>query len=104
MVTPSPLNVTVEQHQAVFHCQHCSSDYLTWIVNEQPYGNVATSPISGGGHSSILRLSIQDLLNFNVTTIDCVAGFFDRMPAFQYTGPVILMIQGLLDLYMAVFI
>ena len=95
----SPLNVTVEQQIALFHCQHRSSDDIAWRVNgtstNSPHISTEKSPLSGGGYSS--SLSIGTLLGFNETTIECVVVFYERSP-FQFTSPVILLIQGVVSL------
>ena len=90
---PSPLNVTVEQEVAVFYCQHETSDDITWKVNGTTRSSL-TIPLSGGGFRS--SLSIETHLDFNETTIKCVAIFFERSSPFQFTEPVTLLIQGLL--------
>ena len=98
-IVPSPLNVTVEQQLAFFHCQHNDSDDITWRVNETTQSrtplNYTTVPRTGGGLSS--SLSIQTHLNFNRTTIECVAVFFHIQGSspFQFTAPVTLLIQGM---------
>ena len=97
-ISPSSLNKTVEQEEAVFRCQHRSSDDIVWLVN-------GTSIISrdniisiwnvtvGDGHF-IYLLSIATLPGFNNTTIECGAVFFDGSPL-QFTPPVTLLIQGI---------
>ena len=93
---PSPLNVTVEQQVAVFHCQHRSSDDIIWRVN----GTSPNSPdiftekfsFSVGGYRS--SLSVRTLVGFNGITIECVALFFQGSFLFQFTSPVTLLIQG----------
>ena len=95
-LTPSPLNMTVEQQVAVFHCQHSSSDDIIWRVNgtspNSPYIFIEGVPLSGGGYGS--SLSIRTLLGFNRTTVECVAIFFDGSLFVQFTPPVTLLIQG----------
>ena len=97
---PSPLNVTVEQQIALFHCQHRSSDNIVWRVNgkstNSPNITAEGSPLSGGGYSS--SLSISTLLGFNGTIIECVVVFYEGSPPFQFTSPVILLIQGVVSL------
>ena len=95
-IIPSPLNVTVEQQVAIFHCQHGSSNGIIWRVNGTApnSSNVTTKGVllSGGGYAS--SLSIRTLLDFNDTTIKCVAIFLQGSPPFQFTTPVALLIQG----------
>ena len=97
---PSPLNVTVEQQIALFHCQHRSSDDIVWRVNgtstNSPHISTEIVPLSGGGYSS--SLSIRTLLGFNETTIECLGIFYEGSPPFQFTSPVILLIQGVVSL------
>ena len=94
-MTPSPLNVAVEQRVATFHCQHNSCDDISWRVNgtfpNSPNITTEGDPLDGGGYWS--SLFISTLLGFNETTIECVAVFFDVHPL-QFTTPVTLLIQG----------
>lgn len=95
-MVPSSLNVTVEQGVAVFHCQHRSSDDISWIINGISYSslNITKIPLRGGGLNT--SLSIGTPLDVNETTVQCVATFFDRSAPFLFSAPVILLIQGLL--------
>ena len=94
--TPSPLNMTVEQGVATFHCQHRSCDDISWKVNGTLLSlqSVIKRPLSGGGFSS--SLSIETHPDFNETTIQCVAIFFRILSPFQYTAPETLLIQGVM--------
>ena len=97
---PSPINVTVEQQVAVFHCQHGSSDDIIWRVNETSPNSLHITteivPLSGGGLRS--SLSIRTLLGFNETTVECVAVFYRGSSPFQFTPPATLLIQGVVKL------
>ena len=95
---PSSLNKTVEQGVAVFHCQHGSSDDITWKLN----GKAVSSPniiiervplISSGGFYS--SLSIPTFLDFNHTTTECVAVFYQETNPFQFAPSVTPLIQGM---------
>ena len=95
-MTPLPLNVTVEQQMAVFHCQHSSSDDITWRVNGASFSTLPNIsfvkfPLSGGGFRS--SLSVATLPDFSETSVQCVAIFYEETP-FQFTPPAILLIQG----------
>ena len=98
-MTPSSLNKTVEQGEAVFSCQHRSSDDITWRVNGTSISASDNNNISewrvpvGDGHF-IYLLSIATLPGFNNTTIECGAVFFDGSPLL-FTPPVALLIQGI---------
>ena len=80
----------------MFHCQHRSSDYINWRVNGTSFNSlnisIEKSPLSGGGFGSYLYIST--LPEYNRTTIDCVAIFFQGPSPFQFTLPVTLLIQG----------
>ena len=95
-VTPSPLTVAVEQGRAIFNCQHNSSDDIIWRVNgtspNSSHISIEGVPLSGGGFRA--SVSVRTLLNFNETTIECVAVFLQGSLPFQYTTPVALLIQG----------
>ena len=95
VMTPFSLNKTVEQGVAVFHCQHNSSDGITWRVNgiSTASPNVTTQVIRLGDRRFRSSLSIATLPDFNNTTIECGAVFFDGSPL-QFTPPVTLLIQG----------
>ena len=96
VMTPLPVNKTVKQQMAVFHCQHSSSDDITWSVNGTSFHNspnisVVKVPLSGGGFRS--SLSVATLPDFSETSVQCVAIFYQGTP-FQFTPPVTLLIQG----------
>lgn len=97
-MTPSSLNVTVEQGVATFHCQHNGSDDINWRVNEtsptSPNISPEKVPLGSGFYSS---LTIASLLKFNGSTIECVAIFYKVSPPFRFTPPMILLVQGLLQ-------
>ena len=105
-MSPSPLTVAVEQKTATFYCQHLSCDSISWRVNGTAENkinslNISTNDIQQIGGGRIYTLSIiETLLEFNQTTVECVAIFFDGTPP-QVTPAVMLLIQGLLNvLYM----
>ena len=98
VMTPSPLNVTVEQGVATFYCQHGSSNDIAWRIdgtspNVIPTTSTETVSLSGGGLWS--SLSIATLPEYNRTTIDCVAVFYQGLPLLQFTESVTLLIQGM---------
>ena len=97
-MTPSSLNKTVEQEEAVFHCQHRSSDDITWRVNgtslsTSKLNNISMLEVPVGDGCSVYFLSIATLPSFNNTTIECGAVFFDGFPLL-FTPPATLLIQG----------
>ena len=96
-MTPSSLNKTVEQGEAVFRCQHRSSDDITWRVNGtsiSSHDNISAwiIPVSDG--RLVYFLSIATLPGFNITTIECGAIFFDGSPLL-FTPLAALLIQGM---------
>ena len=96
-MTPSSLNVTVEQGVAVFLCQHGSSDDITWRLNgkaiSSPNVTIERVPLSSGGFYS--SLSIPTLLHFNQTIVKCLAVFYQGTDHFQFAPSVTLLIQGM---------
>ena len=65
-MTPSPLNVTVEQRVATFYCQHESSDDIAWRIDGTSSNvilntSIKTVPLSGGGLRSSLSIAIHFL-------------------------------------------
>ena len=100
-ITPSPLTVAVEQRIATFYCQHLRCDSISWRVNgiaenkiNLPNISIQSDEIQQIGGGKIYSLSIGTLLEFNQTTVECVAVFFDGTPS-QVTPHVTLLIQGL---------
>ena len=93
-VVPSPLNKTTEQEEAVFYCQHSSSDDIGWRVNGTSYDslNITTTPLRDGGRQS--SLAIDTHLKFNETTVQCVASFFQGPTPFLFSASALLLIQG----------
>ena len=96
-MTPSSLNKTVEQGEAVFSCQHRSSDDITWRVNGtsiSSHDNISELgvPVDDGHFASFL--SIPTLPGFNNTIIECGAVFFDNF-RLLFTPPATLLVQGI---------
>ena len=100
VMIPSSLNKTIEQGEAVFHCQHRSSDDIIWRVNGTSISSPNISewrvPVGDGGFASFL--SIATLPGFSNTTIECGAIFFDAS-SLLFTPPVTLLIQGMSNRY-----
>ena len=97
VMTPSSLNKTVEQGQAVFRCQHRNSDDIIWRVNGTSIiyrDNISEwrAPVGNGYFTYFL--SIVTLSDFKNTTIECGAIFFDSS-LLLFTPPVTLLIQGI---------
>ena len=94
MIIPIPLNKTVEQQEAVFHCQHRCSDDIAWAVNGTTRHSLpfTKTPLSSGGLNS--TLSIETRLDFNGTTIQCVVIFFQGSSPLMFSEPATLLIQG----------
>ena len=91
--TPSPLTVAVEQEVATFYCQHLSSFGITWLVNGTSLNRINSTNISTFSSDTLHSLSIGTLLEYNGTTVQCVATFLDgSSPIFAPT--VTLLIQG----------
>ena len=97
-LVPSPLTVAVEQGTASFQCQHPFANGINWLLN-------GTSPNRAGlislfssvhftGSIRSYALSFGILLEYNQTTVQCVAIFTDGSPP-QFTEAVTLLIQGL---------
>ena len=85
--------MAVEQEVATFFCQHTSCDAITFRVNGTSNSTISTSIINTRSASN-LSLSIATLLEYNKTTVECVAIFYDgSLPLF--TPPVMLLIQGI---------
>ncbi len=97
MTTPSSLNKTVEQGEAVFRCQHRSSDDIIWRVNGAAISSPNISewrvPVGDGGFASFL--SIPTLPGFNNTTIECVAIFLANFFVLLTAPATLLLIQGM---------
>ena len=83
--------MAVEEKVATFYCQHLSSVGIYWLVNGTSVNsqNINTSS-SGAMHT----LSIGTLVEYNGTTVQCLALFFDGTPPLS-TLPVTLLIQGI---------
>ena len=96
-MTPSSLNKTVEQGEAVFSCQHRSSDDITWRVNGTSIissDNISEWRVPVGDGCFVYFLSIATLPGFNNTIIECVVILFDSF-RLLFTPPVTLLIQGI---------
>ena len=100
-MSPSPLTVAVEQGTATFYCQCLTCDNISWRVNGTAENkinspNISTDVIQENGGGKLYSLSIGTLLEFNQTTVECVAVFFDGRPSL-FTPAVTLLIQGLMN-------
>ena len=98
MVTPLSLNKTVEQGEAVFHCQHRSSDGIFWRVNGTSTDvspNAITQVVRLGDKHFRSSLSIATLPSSNKTIIECGALFINEISTLQFTPPATLLIQGI---------
>ena len=98
-IIPSPLTVAVEQGTATFQCQCSHADFIDWRVNGLSL-NIAVNLFNISATitrlSNINMLSIETLLAYDGTIIECVAVFVDDgpLPRLEFTPPVTLRIQG----------
>ena len=105
-LVPSPLTVAVEQGVATFQCQHSLASAIGWrlngiLLNTENFQNISTASTLGPNGVSTHILLIGTLLEYNGTTIECVATYFDgSLPMF--TPPALLLIQGMIIMYMYV--
>ena len=102
-ITPSPLTVAVEQRTATFQCQCSHADLIDWRVNGSSLNtaiglsNISITSIRPSNGVVIYMLSIETLLAYDGTIIECVAGFLDEpLPQLQFTPSVTLRIQGII--------
>ena len=107
-MSPSPLTVAVEQGTATFYCQHLSCDGINWRINGVPVNkinspNISIDKIQESVGGRIYTLLIGTLLEFNQTTVECVAVFFDGTPS-PLTPAVTLLIQGLMSVLLHVHV
>ena len=94
--------MAVEQGTAAFYCQQLTCDDISWRVNGVPVNrlnspNISIDDIQENDGGRIYTLSIGTLLEFNKTTMECVAIFFDRITSWL-TPAVTLLIQGLMNI------
>ena len=94
--------MAVEQEVATFVCQHLSCDAITWRVNGKLLNRINLPDITISSNGTIRLLSIGTLLEYNGTTVECVAVFLDGTPPLS-TLPVTLLIQGI-AIYVIVYI
>ena len=94
--------MAVEKGTATFYCQHLTSDNISWRVNGIPLNMINSQNVrpssskqqNGGRIYSLLFTGNETLLEFNHSTIECVAVFFNGSSS-QFTPPVTLLVQGL---------
>ena len=89
----------MEQRTATFHCKHLTSDAITWRVNRTALNainspNISSASFHDADGGIIYKLIFDTLLEFNQTTVECVAIFFNAFQLPEFTVPVILQIQG----------
>ena len=92
--------MAVEQEVATFYCQHLSCDGIAWLVNGTSLNKINSPNITISSSGTVRLLSIETLLEYSGTTVECVALFFDGTPSIS-SLPVTLMIQGI---YVIVYI
>ena len=85
--------MAVEQEVATFNCQCLSCDAITWRLNGALLNRINSPNITTSSNGTIRLLSIGTLLEYNGTTVQCVAIFVDGSPPI-FTPPVTLLIQG----------
>ena len=95
----SPFTVAVEQGTATFYCQCLTCDIIGWRVNGVPENkinspNISTDEMHKIFGSKIYTGSIGTILEFNQTTVECVALFFYGTPSRVISPTVTLLIQG----------
>ena len=98
--------MAVEQGTAAFYCQHLTSDNIGWRVNGVAENminspNISIDEIQQVGGGRIYTVSIGTIVEFNQTTVECVAIFFGGTPP-QFTPAVTLLIQGLMNIIMLI--
>ena len=97
-LVPSPLTVAVEQGTATFQCQYTLADDINWLLNGTSLNRAGLTNVSSSvqfkDNVRTYTLSIGICLEYNQTTVECVATFTNGSPA-QFTEAVTLLIQGL---------
>ena len=97
-LVPSPLTVAVEQGTASFQCQHPFANGINWLLNGTSPNRAGLislfSSVHFNGSIRSYALSFGILLEYNQTTVQCVAIFTDGSPP-QFAEAVTLLIQGL---------
>ena len=86
--------MAVEQEVATFYCLCLSCDIIAWLVNGTSLNRINLPNITISVNGTIRSLSIGTLLEYNGTTVQCVALFLDGTPPLP-TLPVTLLIQGI---------
>ena len=95
-MAPSALTVAVEQGIATFQCQHSLADDINWLLNGTSIYRVGLglvfSTVQFNDSVRTYTLSIGTLIEYNQTTVECVATFIESPP--QTSQAVMLLIQG----------
>ena len=90
--------MAVEQGTANFQCQHSFANDINWLLNGISLNRAGLTNVSFGvqfkGNVRTYTLSIGTRLEYNHTTVECVATFTNGSPP-QFTEAVALLIQGL---------
>ena len=88
--------MAVEQGTATFQCQHSLADGINWLLNGISISRAGLGPVSSivqfKGSIATYTLSIGTLIEYNQTTVECVAIFIESPP--QMSQAVMLLIQG----------
>ena len=91
----APISVEVPVgSEAVFRCRHSTADIIRWRVNETLLGNNRPTDITSESDSLVYTLTIEARLDYNGTTIVCVARFDDGSPDETSQPPAVLRVQG----------
>ena len=95
----APVSVEVPVgSEAVFRCRHSTADAIDWRVNRtfvgrNPPPDITLGIITEGGNL-VDTLAIVASLDYNGTTIVCVAVFRDGSPDETSQPPAVLRVQG----------
>ena len=89
--------MAVEQGTATFQCQHSLADDINWLLNGTSINRAGLGLVSSivqfNDSVRTYTLSIGTLIEYNQTTVECVATFINGSPP-QLSQAVMLLIQG----------
>lgn len=98
MEVPSSLNVTIGE-QALFYCNHSTTQDIAWRINDTSLSVLNLPTITtrrirlqdSPGDSFVHELAIQALMEYNQTSVQCLA-YIGSSP--EYSPEATVLIQG----------
>lgn len=85
--------------EAIFRCQHAGAYRIEWNINGtslRDFHPLNITQVTPSSRSAVHTLSIQALISYNQTSVECVAFLDATIQRQEGSSPVLLLVQGLI--------